>query len=67
MTEAHDIFDRAAKRCISLSKRGTIMLINGLYDKNYPLDSEVEYHWTEHNDEIMKKTLADAIIMPWRN
>ena len=63
MTEAHDIFDRAAKRCISLSKQGTIMLINGLYDKNYPLDSEVEYHWTEHHDEALKKTLADTIIV----
>lgn len=36
MTDAHDIFDRAAKRCISLSKQGTIMLINGLYEKTIP-------------------------------
>lgn len=62
MKEVHDIFDRASKRCISLSKRGTIMLINGLYGKNYSLDSEVEYHWTEHNDSELKRTLADTIV-----
>lgn len=62
MTAVHTIYDRAAKKCLSLSKETTIMLINGLYDKNYPLDSEVEYHWTEHHDDDLKKTLADTII-----
>ena len=62
MKEVHDIFDRASKRCLSLSKRGTIMLINGLYGKNYPLDSEVEYNWTDHNDDELKRTLADTIV-----
>jgi len=37
-------------------------MINGLYDKNYPLNSVVDYHWTEHNDDELKKTLADTII-----
>jgi len=37
-------------------------LINGLYEKDYPLDSEVEYHWTEHTDKNLRRTLADAII-----
>lgn len=62
MSEVHTIYDRAAKRCLSLSKETTIMLINGLYEKEYPLDSEVEYHWTEHHDDDLKKTLADTII-----
>jgi len=62
MSEVHTIYDRAAKRCLSLSKETTIMLINGLYGKEYPLDSEVEYHWTEHHDNDLKKTLADTII-----
>ncbi len=62
MSQIHDIFDRASKRCLSLSKRGTIMLINGLYDKNYPLDSQVDYNWTEHQDGDLRKTLADTII-----
>ena len=62
MAEMHTIYDRASKRCLSLSKPSTILLINGLYDKNYPLDSEVDYHWTEHHDDELKKTLADTII-----
>ena len=62
MAEMHTIYDRAAKRCLSLSKPTSVMLINGLYDKNYPLDSEVEYHWTEHHDDELRKTLADTIV-----
>lgn len=62
MNQIHDIFDRASKRCLSLSKRGTIMLINGLYNKDYPLDSQVDYNWTEHEDGDLRKTLADTII-----
>ena len=37
-------------------------MINGLFDTNYPLDSEIEYHWTEFLDDELKKTLADTII-----
>ena len=62
MGRLHTIYDRACKRCITLSKRSTILLINGLYDKNYSLDSEVDYQWTEHNDEDLQQTLADVII-----
>lgn len=62
MAQLHTIYDRACKRCLSLSKRSTILLINGLYDKNYPLDSQVDYHWTEHHDENLRRTLADTII-----
>jgi len=38
------------------------LFINGLYNKNYPLDSDVDYHWTEHHDEDLRRTLADTII-----
>lgn len=38
------------------------MLINGLYGTDYPLDSRVAYHWTEHEDDELKKTIADTII-----
>lgn len=62
MAEMHTIYDRAAKRCLSLSKPTTIMLINGLYGKEYPLDSEVEYHWTENHDDELRRTLADTIV-----
>lgn len=60
MSEIHDIFDRASKRYLSLSKRGTVMLINSLYGKDYPLDSQVDYNWTEHEDGDLRKTLADT-------
>lgn len=58
----HDIYDRICKRCISLSGRATIMLINELYGKDYPLDSRVDYHWTEHTDNSLRRTLSDSII-----
>ena len=51
----HTIYDRIGKRCLALSKRSTIQLINGLYEKNYPEDSAVEYNWTEHHDDDLKK------------
>ncbi len=56
------IYDRASKRCISISKPTTIMLINGLYGTSYPLDSQVTYNWTEHHDDDLRKTLSDTII-----
>ena len=46
MKQFHTIFDRVAKRCLSLSPKTTIRLINGLYGTDYPLDSPVEYNWT---------------------
>lgn len=62
MKETHDIYDRIAKRCLTLSTRCTINLINGLYGTDYPVDSKVTYHWTEHTDHELKRTLADTII-----
>ena len=62
MENIHDIYDRVAKRCISLSSRCTINLINGLYGTDYPIDSEVTYNWTENEDDELKRTLADTII-----
>lgn len=62
MERIHDIYDRIAKRCVSLSGRSTVNLINGLYGTNYPVDSEVSYNWTENSDDELKRTLADTII-----
>lgn len=62
MEEFHDIYDRVVKRCLSLSSKSTIHLINGLYDTGYPDDSQVTYHWTEHEDDDLRRTLADTII-----
>lgn len=60
--EYHDIYDRIAKRCLSLSTRCTVFLINGLFGTDYPPDSDVDYHWTENTDDRLKKTLADTIV-----
>ena len=62
MQNIHDIYDRIAKRCLSLSSRCTIHLINGLFGTHYPTDSNVTYNWTEHTDNELKRTLADSII-----
>lgn len=62
MEKIHDIYDRVAKRCISLSAQCTVNLINGLYGTHYPIDSKVTYHWTENTDDELKRTLADTIV-----
>lgn len=62
MKEIHDIYDRVAKRCLSLSPKTTIYLINGLYHTDYSPDSTVIYNWTENNDDELHRTLADTII-----
>ena len=56
------IFDKIFKKVITLSGKAVINLINGLFDTDYPLDSEVTYNWTEFHDEELKKTLVDTII-----
>lgn len=63
MTEKiYDIYDRVAKRCISLSAKCTVNLINGLYGTDYPPDSKVTYNWTENTNDELKRTLSDTII-----
>ena len=62
MTDYHDIYDRIAKRCLSLSARSTVSLINGLYGTDYTPESKVTYHWTEHTDDSLHRTLADTIV-----
>ena len=37
-------------------------MINGLFGTDHPLDSDIEYHWTEFLDDDLRKTLADTII-----
>ena len=56
------IFDKIFKKVITLSCKAVVNLINGLFDTDYPLDSEVTYNWTEFHDEELRKTLADTII-----
>lgn len=58
------IFDKIFKKCITLSSRSVVDLINGLYGTEFPLDSKVEYNWTEFvgDDEKLSRYLADTII-----
>ena len=58
----HDIFDRAFKRMLTLSGKGVICMINGLFKTDYSLDAEITYNSTETVDEKLKKRLADNII-----
>ena len=57
-----DIYDRVAKRCLTLSKKAVINFINASFHTDYPTDSKLGYNWTEHTDKDLKRTLADAII-----
>ena len=59
---SHDIFDKIFKRIITLSSPTVINFINGIFEVDYPLDSELTYNWTESVDDKLKKTIADTII-----
>ena len=59
---SHDIFDKIFKRIITLSSPTVINFINGIFEEDYPLDSELTYNWTESVDDKLKKTIADTII-----
>ena len=68
MTAVHTIYDRAAKRCLFMSKSVLIMLINKLYGREYSLDSDVEYHWIEYDYEQWDNALVlDIDIMEAAN
>lgn len=58
MNQYHDMYDRVAKKCLTLSNRAIIQFINGTFGVNHPLDSKVTYNWTEHEDDDLRKTLA---------
>ena len=60
--EAHDIYDRMFKRILTLSGKVVVRFINGLFQTDYPENSKITYHWTEFEDDSLKKTLADAIL-----
>ena len=38
-------------------------LINGLFNTDYPENSTVDYQWTEFENNKLKKTLADTIVI----
>lgn len=62
MEKYHDIYDRIAKRCLTLSSRAIVQFVNGVYGTDYPVESKVTYNWTEDVQEDLSRTLADTII-----
>lgn len=60
--EIYQIYDRIFKRIFSLSNLAIINLINGLFDKNYPSDSNVEYSNTEFINTGLQKRFADVLV-----
>ena len=58
----HQIYDKVLKRIINLSKAAVINFINGLFEKDYSLDSELTYNETESIDNNLDKAIADVIL-----
>ena len=56
------IYDKIFKRILTLSSVAVINFINGIFGKNFPLDSKLTYNWTENIKDSLKKTIADAVI-----
>ena len=63
MTEQiYQIFDKTFKKILTLSATAVINLINGLFGTDYPKDSTISYHWTEFEDDQLRRILADTIL-----
>ena len=57
------IYDRIFKRIFSLSDKAVISLINGLFEKDFPLDSAVWYPNREFVLPGLEERLADVIVV----
>ena len=62
MQKIDHIYDKIFKKVLTLSPRAVISAINGLFQTDYPLDSEISYNWTEFEDDKLRRTLADTIV-----
>lgn len=60
--EIYQIYDKVFKKILTLSATAVINLVNGLFETNYPLDSTIQYNWTEFKDKELRSVLADTII-----
>lgn len=58
------IFDKIFKKCITLSVKAVVRMINGIFGTDYPDDSVLTYNWTEFikDNERMNMILADCIV-----
>ena len=62
--EIKKIFDKIFKKCITLSAKAVVRMINGIFGTDYPDDSVLTYNWTEFvkDNERMNMILADCIV-----
>jgi len=60
--QIYQIFDKIFKKILTLSETAVINLINGLFGTDYPLNSTLSYHWTEFEDDRLRRILADTIL-----
>ena len=57
------IFDKIFKKCITLSAKSVVRMLNGMFGTDYPDDSKLTYNWTEFvKDNTMTTILADCIV-----
>lgn len=56
------IYDKVFKKILTLSSKAVVNMINGLFDTDYPTDSIITYHWTEFQDNELRRILADTIL-----
>lgn len=58
----YHIYDKIFKKILTLSSTAVVNLINGLFDTDYPVSSTVTYNWTEFENGVLKRILADTIL-----
>jgi hypothetical protein len=61
--ETAHLFDGIFKRLKDYSDKAVINFINGLFDKDHPIDSTVEYPNTESVSRSLRKRRADIIVI----
>lgn len=63
MNTIYHLYDKIFKKILTLSSKAVINLINGLFNTNYPLNSNIQYNWTEfENDELKFSEPRDISI-----
>ncbi len=62
MQKIDHIYDKIFKKVLTLSPKAVISAINGLFQTDYPLNSELSYNWTEFEDDKLRRILADTIV-----
>jgi hypothetical protein len=58
----YQIYDRILKRVLTLSSKSVILFINATFGRDFPLDSEITYNWTENVKNNLEKTISDTIL-----